>query len=137
VLLSIFLPNVIFGLLIPSIAEEPGWREFALPHMQKRYGPSMATLVLGLLHGIWHLPALFTPMLGPFAWNSFIMFVLTATAGTFIYIWVFNNTRGSVWIAMLLHSSSNAASKLVSELVPKDVELTGWLKVLESGWIRT
>jgi membrane protease YdiL (CAAX protease family) len=76
-------------------------------------------------------------MLGPFTLNGFIMFVLTATAGTFIHTWVFKNTHGSVWIAMLLHSSSNAASKLVSELVPKNVELTGSLKVLESGWIRT
>lgn len=134
-LLSMFLPNVIFGLLIPSIAEEPGWRGFALPQMQKHYGPVLATLVLGLLHGIWHLPALFTPMLGPFTMSGFIMFVLTAAAGTFIYTWVFNNTRGSVWIAMVLHSSSNAASKLVSELVPKDVELSGWMKILESGWI--
>jgi membrane protease YdiL (CAAX protease family) len=134
-LLSMFLPNVVIGLLIPSIAEEPGWRGFALPRMQKAYGPIVATLVLGILHGIWHLPALFTPMLGPFTINGFIIFVLTAAAGTFIYTWVFNNTRGSVWIAMVLHASSNAASKLVGELVPKDVELTGWLKLLNSGWI--
>lgn len=134
-LLSMFLPNVVIGLLIPSIAEEPGWRGFALPRMQKTYGPIVATLVLGILHGIWHLPALFTPMLGPFTMNGFIIFVLTAAAGTFIYTWVFNNTRGSVWIAMVLHASSNAASKLVSELIPKDVELTGWLKLLSSGWI--
>lgn len=135
VLVSVFLPNILIGLLIPSIAEEPGWRGFALPQMQKYYGPLTATLVIGFLHGIWHLPALFTPMLGPFTINGFIIFVLTAVAGTFIYTWIFNNTGGSVWIAMLLHSSSNAASKLVSELVPTDVELTGWMKMLESGWI--
>jgi hypothetical protein len=74
-------------------------------------------------------------MLGPFTVNGFITFVLTAAAGTFIYSWVFNNTRGSVWIAMVLHASSNAASKLVSELIPKEVELTGWLKALDSGWL--
>lgn len=74
-------------------------------------------------------------MLGPFTFDGFIMFVLTAMGGTFIYTWVFNNTRGSIWIAMVLHSSSNAASKLVSELIPKDVELTSWMKILDSGWI--
>ena len=67
--------------------------------------------------------------------DGFITFLLTAAAGTFIYTWVFNNTRGSVWMAMLLHSSSNAASQLVSSLIPKDVELTGWVKALESGWL--
>lgn len=134
-LLSTFLPSVIMGLLIPSIGEEPGWRGFALPRLQSAYGPILGTLILGTLHGIWHLPALLTPLLGPFTVNGFVTFVLTAMAGTFIYTWVFNNTRGSVWMAMLLHSASNAASQLVSALIPKDVELTGWMKALESGWL--
>lgn len=134
-LLSAFLPNVIIGLLIPSIGEEPGWRGFALPRLQNYYGPVVATLVLGTLHGIWHLPALFTPLLGPFTMEGFIVFVLTAAAGTFIYTWVFNNTRGSVWMAMVLHASSNAASSLVTQLIPEDVALSGWMKTLESGWI--
>jgi membrane protease YdiL (CAAX protease family) len=123
--------------LIPSIAEEPDWRGLALPHMQKRYGPDHGHTCSRPLHGIWHLLALFKPMLGPFTWNGFVMFVLTATAGTFIYTWVFNNTRDSVWIAMLLHSYSNVASKLASELVPKDIRLAGGVRVFESGWIRT
>jgi membrane protease YdiL (CAAX protease family) len=134
-LLSAFLPSVIMGLIIPSIGEEPGWRGFALPRLQAAYGPILATLILGTLHGVWHLPALFTPLLSPFTINGFIVFVLTAAAGTFIYTWVFNNTRGSVWMAMVLHASSNAASQLVSSLIPEDVALTGWMKVLESGWI--
>ena len=134
-LLSAFLPSVIFGLLIPSIAEEPGWRGFALPRLQAVYGPILGTIILGTLHGIWHLPALFTPLLGPFTVQGFITFVLTAAAGTFIYTWLFNNTRGSVWMAMVLHASSNAASQLVTSLIPEDVQLTGWMKTLESGWL--
>ena len=134
-LLSAFLPSVIMGLIIPSIGEEPGWRGFALPRLQAAYGPILGTLILGTLHGVWHLPALFTPLLGPFTVEGFITFVLTAAAGTFIYTWLFNNTRGSVWMAMVLHASSNAASQLVSSLIPKDMPLTGWMKALESGWI--
>jgi membrane protease YdiL (CAAX protease family) len=134
-LLSAFLPSVVMGLIIPSIGEEPGWRGFALPRLQAAYGPILATLILGTLHGIWHLPALFTPLLGPFSIQGFITFVLTAAAGTFIYTWLFNNTRGSVWMAMVLHASSNAASQLVGSLIPADMPLTGWMKVLESGWL--
>jgi membrane protease YdiL (CAAX protease family) len=134
-MLSVFLPSVIMGLIIPSIGEEPGWRGFALPRLQAAYGPIIATIILGTLHGIWHLPALFTPLLGPFTVEGFIVFVLTAAAGTFIYTWVFNNTRGSIWMAMVLHASSNAASQLVSALIPDNVLLTGWMEVLESGWI--
>ena len=134
-LLSIFLPNVLIGLLIPSIGEEPGWRGFALPRLQKLHGPILGTLILGTLHGIWHLPALLTPMFDPFTINGFINFVLTAVAASFLYTWVFNNTGGNVWIAIVLHSSGNAAVKLTSELIPQDVVLSGWLKVLDSGWL--
>jgi membrane protease YdiL (CAAX protease family) len=134
-LLSTFLPSVLLGLIIPSIGEEPGWRGFALPRLQAAYGPMIGSLILGTLHGVWHLPALFTPLLGPFTVEGFITFVLTAAAGTFIYTWIFNNTRGSIWMAMVLHASSNAASQLVTSLIPEDVVLTGWLKVLESGWL--
>ena len=134
-LLSAFLPNVIFGLLIPSIGEEPGWRGFALPRMQKLYGPIKASLILGTLHGAWHLPALFTPLLGPFTVMGFVTFVLTAAAGTFIYTWVFNNTRGSVWMAMVLHSASNAASTFMGKLIPVDVEPAGWSIILGPGWL--
>lgn len=134
-MVTAFLPNVLTGLLIPSLGEEPGWRGFALPRLQKDFGPVLGTLILGTLHGIWHLPALFTPLLGPFSWDSFLTFVLTAAAGTFIYTWVFNNTRGSVWIAILLHASSNAASNLVGSLIPKGVELTGWQSALNAGWL--
>lgn len=134
-MVTAFLPNVLTGLLIPSFGEEPGWRGFALPRLQKDFGPVLGTLILGTLHGIWHLPALFTPLLGPFSWDGFLTFVLTAVAGTFIYTWVFNNTNGSVWIAILLHASSNAASNLVGSLIPEGVELTGWQSVLESGWL--
>jgi membrane protease YdiL (CAAX protease family) len=134
-LVSVFLPFVLFGLLIPSIGEEPGWRGFALPRLQKQYGPIIGTLILGTLHGIWHLPALLTPMFDPFTVSGFIHFVLTGIAATFLYTWVYNNTRGSVWIAIVLHASGNAASKLTGELIPQGVVLTGLLKVLESGWI--
>lgn len=134
-MVTAFLPNVLSGLLIPSLGEEPGWRGFALPRLQKDFGPVTGTLILGTLHGLWHLPALFTPLLGPFSWDGFLTFVLTAAAGTFIYTWVFNNTRGSVWIAILLHASSNAASNLVGSLIPEGVELTGWQSALNDGWL--
>ncbi len=134
-LLSTFLPSVIMGLLIPSIGEEPGWRGFALPRLQASYGPIIGTIILGTLHGVWHLPAMFTPLLGPFTMESFITFVLTAAAGTFIYTWVFNNTNGSIWMAMVLHASSNAASQLVSSLIPQDVILPGWTDKLANGWL--
>ena len=39
------------------LGEELGWRGFALPRMLARWRPLKASLILGLIWGIWHLPA--------------------------------------------------------------------------------
>jgi membrane protease YdiL (CAAX protease family) len=134
-LVTLFLPWLLQGILIPSLGEEVGWRGFALPRLQAQYGPVPAAILLGALQGAWHLPILFTPLLGPFSFEGFITFVLTAIGGVFIYNWVFNNARGSVWIAMLTHASSNAASRLLGEVIPQDVILPAPIQALMPGWI--
>jgi uncharacterized protein len=115
-LFSSFLPLVAFGIIIPSIAEEPGWRGFALPRLQQRHGPIVASLILGVLHGSWHLPVLFTINFGSLPLANFVPFLLTAVFATFIYTWVYNHTGGSILLAILLHASSNAASGWLSTL---------------------
>lgn len=138
-LLSTFLPFVAFGILIPSIAEEPGWRGFALPRLQQRYGPIIASLLLGSLHALWHLPALFTINFGPLPLDNLLPFLLTAVFATFLYTWVYNHTGGSVLLAILLHASSNAASQWLQVLMDQTglsqpvLRLGGWL--LPTIWI--
>jgi uncharacterized protein len=51
-----FLPMLLIQLLTTGLAEEPGWREFALPRMQRGYGPMLGTVILGGLWTGWHLP---------------------------------------------------------------------------------
>lgn len=104
--------------------EEPGWRGFALPRLQKRSGPLLGTLILGVLWGLWRLPLFLIPGYNgagtDFAGISvpFIEFVIATTALAFIFTWVFNNTRGSLLLAMLLHASVNTASDAFSRFFP-------------------
>jgi uncharacterized protein len=138
-LFSVFLPFVAFGLLIPAIGEEPGWRGFALPRLQARYGPLWASLILGALHGLWHLPALFTVLLGPLAPAQLAPFFLTAIAATFLYTWIANRTGDSVLLAMLTHAASNAATRWLTTLIDQSdlavpqQGLAGWL--IGEGWL--
>lgn len=129
---TVFLPLVILGIFIPSIGEEPGWRGFALPRLQDRYGPIWGTLVLGTLVGLYHLPAFFTPFLGPITFYGFVAFVLTAIAGTFIYTWVFNGTGGSLLIVILLHAAGNAASGLLTPIFG-GLGYGGWAATIIDG----
>jgi uncharacterized protein len=146
-LLSTFLPLVGFGIIIPSIAEEPGWRGFALPRLQERYGSVAASLILGILHGLWHLPALMTVNFGPLPLANYVPFMLTAAFGTVIYTWVYNRTGGSILLAILLHAASNAASGWLTVLLEKSglqvptvglagfLASTSWINVIAYGLV--
>lgn len=138
-LFSTFLPLAAFGILIPAIDEEPGWRGFALPRLQQRYGPVVASLILGGLHGIWHIPAVFTRFFGPLPVAGLVPFILTAALATVIYTWVYNHTNGSILIAMLLHASSNAATGWLTALIKETngvVPTSGRVAYLvENSWL--
>ena len=105
-----YLPAVLTIQLVGPLGEEPGWRGFALPHLQDRYGALRGSLVLGVLHSLWHLPAFFViGGLGPFSVSGFVVFVLVGILNTILWTWVFNNTQGSILIAILLHDASTAS----------------------------
>jgi membrane protease YdiL (CAAX protease family) len=146
-LLSTFLPLIAFGIIIPSIAEEPGWRGFALPRLQQRHGPIAASLILGTLHGLWHLPVLLTVNFGPLPLANYVPFMLTAAFATVIYTWVYNNTGGSILLAILLHAASNAASQWLGTLFTQSglqppqegvagfLASTHWINVIAYGLV--
>jgi membrane protease YdiL (CAAX protease family) len=106
------------------LGEEPGWRGFALPRLQTRYGAFRATLLLGILWTFWHLPDFLTsaqhggPAAGlkPFITNL-PLFTLMVVALAFIFTWVFNHTQGSVFMALLLHASINTFGILQSPAI--------------------
>ena len=53
---GLFLPVILTIGIILSIGEEIGWRGFALPRLQTRTNPLIASLIIGVLWGIWHIP---------------------------------------------------------------------------------
>lgn len=86
-----FLVSFVVVALVGGGQEEPGWRGFALDRFQARHSPLTATLLLGLVWGLWHLPLYGLAFIGP------MMFVV-------FYTWLYNRT-GSVLLCVLLHAS--------------------------------
>lgn len=99
------LPALATGLIIGPV-EEFGWRGVALPLLQRRYAPLWSSLILGLIWGLWHLPAFFLSGSPQSAW-SFGPFFIGALAITVILTAVFNAARGSLLIAALFHFQIN------------------------------
>ena len=107
------------------LGEEPGWRGFALPRLQPRYGPLWGTLLLGVLWCFWHLPDFVTPAQGggpgvdlTTVVTNLIVFLLLVVALAVIFTWVFNHTAGSVYLAILLHASVNTPQLVLVPLFP-------------------
>ncbi|MFB0537312.1 MAG: hypothetical protein ACETWR_20300 [Anaerolineae bacterium] len=94
-------------LLLGGEWEEPGWSGYALPHLQERFanrsllGLPIATLVLGALRAVWHLPL---ALYGHIPWYDFLLFTF---AFQITITWLYDRTNGSVLIVMLFHLTSN------------------------------
>ena len=92
-----------------ALGEEPGWRGFALPRLQTRYGALVGTLILGILWGCWHLPLFLTSWAGGSVnWLDVGGFLLKAIGTAIMITWMFNHTRGSLFMTILLHASIDA-----------------------------
>lgn len=104
-----FLPFLLYMIVFTGLWEEPGWRGFALPRLQKSFNAENASWVLGLLWGAWHLPInLYLNWgAGPAVIIPLIIGLLLGTVGwTIVNTWLYNNTR-SVFLMILLHGWTN------------------------------
>ena len=102
------------------LLEEGGWRGFALPRLQRLYGPLVGTLILGALWSLWHLPIFFGPLAqtGPDATFvsasiAFVLFTIGLIGFSVVVTWVLNNCGGSVLMAILLHAAFDVAASFV------------------------
>jgi membrane protease YdiL (CAAX protease family) len=115
-----FLYTVVLG---GPLFEEPGWRGFALPRMQTRWGPLMGAVILGVLWAAWHFTEYltdpdFTATNGGLTPQGVAVFVLTLVSFSVIITWVFNHTQGSLFIVILLHATINWSQLLTSTIFP-------------------
>jgi uncharacterized protein len=111
-------PYVIFGLgvnFLGNTCEEIEWRGFALPRLQKRHNALIATLIVGTLWALWHLPLIF--LAGPMSEYPFLWFISIVT-DAFMYTWIYNSTKGSILLVALFHGSLNIFGAFITGVSP-------------------
>jgi len=94
--------------------EEYGWRGYALPAMQSRYGALYASVALGLAWGLWHLPLFFFPTTQMvYGEVGFVTFMAKAVLLTCIMTWLYNGSGGRLITAMVAHFLAGALDYFV------------------------
>jgi len=95
------LPAMAVALFIGPI-EEFGWRGVALPLLQRKFAPFWASLILGVIWGLWHIPSFLIGGTPQSAW-SFGPYFAGIVALSVILTPLFNAARGSLLISALYH----------------------------------
>jgi uncharacterized protein len=121
-LLSYLLSFALVTVLGGPLLEEGGWRGFALPRMERLHGPLLASLILGILWALWHLPEFLVPSwtaaMGGGSIVVITLFTITAVTFTIVITWVFNNTRASLLLAILVHASIDTFGGTLAAIFP-------------------
>jgi membrane protease YdiL (CAAX protease family) len=121
-LLSYLASFALVTVLGGPLLEEVGWRGFALPRMEPLHGPLLASLILGVLWALWHLPEFLVPSWAASSGGGGILgitlFTITAITFTIVITWVFNNTQASVLLAILVHSSIDTFTIPLAAIFP-------------------
>jgi membrane protease YdiL (CAAX protease family) len=129
-LLPLYLILVVLMPWNGPIGEEFGWRGYALPKLQNKYGPLIASLVIGTIWGIWHLPDFFAPLgvigtlTAALGMGFLIPYTLGTIANSIFMTWLYNKSKASAliagivwhaaidfWAPILLSDSSLAAAR--------------------------
>ena len=106
------IPYFILMLVIGGGQEELGWRGYAQEPLQEKIGVIPASLVIGVIWGIWHLPLWF--MTGDLhSAYSFLAFVMMTTSISIMYAWLYNSSGKKLVVVMFFHAMSNTAAPLL------------------------
>jgi hypothetical protein len=109
------VPSIIILTIFAGMGEEFGWRGFAMPRLQARHNALVSSIIIGVLWGIWHIPLFLAKGTDQYNWRldaglipPVLLYTVFVTAWSIQYTWVFNNTKGSVLLAAVLHGAVNA-----------------------------
>ncbi len=99
--LACLLPAMIAGMVIGALGEETGWRGFLQPLLEKRFALPVASIIVGLLWGLWHVAHYKNGVL------FMVGFLLVTISASIIVAWLLRGTDYNLIVASLFHLAIN------------------------------
>ncbi len=113
--LARIVPMMVILIVFAGLGEEFGWRGYLLPRLQRGHSALAASLIVGVLHSLWHIPLFLVEGTAQHGWAqevgflaSFLGYAVFVIAWAIQLTWVFNNTGGSVLMVAVVHGAGNA-----------------------------
>ena len=100
------LAAVFSTVILGQAGEELGWRGYALPRLAERFGMGLASVLLGVIWAVWHLPQFFIPGSGSDG-QSFPLYLVHVTALSVAIGWLYWKSAASLFMVMVMHASIN------------------------------
>jgi membrane protease YdiL (CAAX protease family) len=104
------IPLVIFMYFLQAGLEELGWRGYLQENLGQIMSRSLSTLLVGLIHTIWHLPLFWvvgTNQIKMGFGPDFPIFVVFVIASAVLSSWCYYGNRRSIIAVALLHTTAN------------------------------
>jgi membrane protease YdiL (CAAX protease family) len=127
-LIPLFLLSFVLTALAQGGMEEPGWRGFLQPALQKRLNPLGAAVIVSVIWSLWHLPLylngfysgdLVSGMIGGAIYRVFLAIFLA---------WFYNRSGGNLFLMVFMHTCFNV---MVDFLPLSDLLMLGlWVLVV-------
>jgi membrane protease YdiL (CAAX protease family) len=93
-----------------GFGEEVGWRGFALPRLQARYGALQASSILSLFWAAWHLPLFaFSDGLSSMNVAEIAGWFASLWLGSVLLTWLYNGAQESILVVALFHGTLDIA----------------------------
>ncbi|MDD5446708.1 MAG: type II CAAX endopeptidase family protein [Methanocellales archaeon] len=93
------------------LQEEFGWRGYALDRIQARFSALNSSIILGVMWALWHIPYFWIGKEAIYAY-TFLPFILSAILITILMTWLYNNTGGSLLVALIFHTMFNYSAQI-------------------------
>ena len=97
-----------------ATGEETGWRGFALPRLQASISPLLASLVLAFFWAPWHFFLWQAEGKPVFSLQYWVEQYVGLIPATFLIVWLYNRSRGSILVAGIAHAAANTAFAFLS-----------------------